>query len=248
MTTHSSILAWEIPWTEEPGRLQSTGSQRVKRDWVTEHENRRTYEKLTCSLKRLSLPTLSPAPIPSVLQALVIDILPLLTNYLVILVMAHGHLITLIAYFVNFISREPGNYICGIVIFSSTLGQFIILHSFLRPSSYLLTVMSLLFLASFSVFTDQFGLPTFPGTHPSLLREEYVSVLYRLFCTYWSIHNALPTSGESDIPARQTGVTLGGDTRVTSVWDITAQILIEVTSVTLLQLIYYLSLIKRTKN
>ena len=27
MVTHSSILAWEIPWTEEPGRLQSTGSQ-----------------------------------------------------------------------------------------------------------------------------------------------------------------------------------------------------------------------------
>ena len=199
--------------------------------------------------KRLSLPTLLPTPlVPSVLQALVIDILPLLTNYLVILVMAHGHLITLIAYFVNFISQEPGNYICGIVIFFSTLGQFTILHSFLGPSSYLLTVMSLLFLASFSVFTDQFGLPTFPGTHPSLLREEYLSVLYRLFCTYWSIHNALPTSGESDIPSRQTGVTLGGDTRVTSVWDITTQILIEVTIVTLLQLIYYLLLIKRTKN
>ena len=29
MVTHSSILAWRIPWTEEPGRLQSTGSQRV---------------------------------------------------------------------------------------------------------------------------------------------------------------------------------------------------------------------------
>ena len=29
MATHSSILAWEIPWTEEPGRLQSTGSQRI---------------------------------------------------------------------------------------------------------------------------------------------------------------------------------------------------------------------------
>ena len=28
MTTHSSILAWEIPWTEEPGRLQSMGFQR----------------------------------------------------------------------------------------------------------------------------------------------------------------------------------------------------------------------------
>ena len=30
MATHSSILAWKIPWTEEPGRLQSMGSQRVK--------------------------------------------------------------------------------------------------------------------------------------------------------------------------------------------------------------------------
>ena len=28
MTTHSSILAWEIPWTEEPGRIQSMGSQK----------------------------------------------------------------------------------------------------------------------------------------------------------------------------------------------------------------------------
>ena len=32
MATHSSILAWRIPWTEEPSGLQSTGSQRVKRD------------------------------------------------------------------------------------------------------------------------------------------------------------------------------------------------------------------------
>ena len=29
MATHSSILAWEVPWREEPGRLQSMGSQRV---------------------------------------------------------------------------------------------------------------------------------------------------------------------------------------------------------------------------
>ena len=35
MTTHSTILAWRIPWTEEPGRLQSTGSQRVGHNWVT---------------------------------------------------------------------------------------------------------------------------------------------------------------------------------------------------------------------
>ena len=32
MATHSSILAWRIPWTEEPGRLQSMGSQRVEHD------------------------------------------------------------------------------------------------------------------------------------------------------------------------------------------------------------------------
>ena len=32
METHSSILAWEIPWTEEPGMLQSMGSQRVGHD------------------------------------------------------------------------------------------------------------------------------------------------------------------------------------------------------------------------
>ena len=32
MATHSSILAWKIPWTEEPGRLQSMGSQRTGHD------------------------------------------------------------------------------------------------------------------------------------------------------------------------------------------------------------------------
>jgi len=32
MATHSSILAWRIPWMERPGRLQSTGSQRVGHD------------------------------------------------------------------------------------------------------------------------------------------------------------------------------------------------------------------------
>ena len=35
MATYSSILAWWILWTEEPGGLQSTGSQRVRHDWVT---------------------------------------------------------------------------------------------------------------------------------------------------------------------------------------------------------------------
>ena len=35
MATHSSILAWKIPWMEEPGRLRSMGSQRVGHDWAT---------------------------------------------------------------------------------------------------------------------------------------------------------------------------------------------------------------------
>ena len=35
MATYSSILAWRIPWTEEPGRLQSTGSQRAGHEWAT---------------------------------------------------------------------------------------------------------------------------------------------------------------------------------------------------------------------
>ena len=36
MSTHSRTLAWKIPWTEEPGRLQSMGPQRVRHDWATE--------------------------------------------------------------------------------------------------------------------------------------------------------------------------------------------------------------------
>ena len=36
MATHSSIFSWRIPWTEEPGRLQSMGSKRVRHDWVTD--------------------------------------------------------------------------------------------------------------------------------------------------------------------------------------------------------------------
>ena len=37
MATHSSLLAWRIPWTEEPGGLQSTRSQRVGQDCVSKH-------------------------------------------------------------------------------------------------------------------------------------------------------------------------------------------------------------------
>ena len=43
MATHSSVLAWEIPRTEEPGGLQSTGSPRVGHDLVTEHARRTNF-------------------------------------------------------------------------------------------------------------------------------------------------------------------------------------------------------------
>ena len=35
IATHSSVLAWEIPWTKQPGRLQSRGLQRVRHDLAT---------------------------------------------------------------------------------------------------------------------------------------------------------------------------------------------------------------------
>ena len=41
VAAHSSILAWEMPWTEEPRGLQFMGSQRVGHDLATEHEHTR---------------------------------------------------------------------------------------------------------------------------------------------------------------------------------------------------------------
>ena len=38
MVTHSNIIAWEIPWTEEPGRLQFMGSQRVRYNLATKKQ------------------------------------------------------------------------------------------------------------------------------------------------------------------------------------------------------------------
>ena len=60
MATHSTILAWRIPWTEEPGWLQSMGSQRVRRDQST------NTHTLGCDLKplctRQSTPRLEQRP------------------------------------------------------------------------------------------------------------------------------------------------------------------------------------------
>ena len=42
MATHSSSIAWEIPWTKEPDRLPSMESQRVGHNWATELEDKHT--------------------------------------------------------------------------------------------------------------------------------------------------------------------------------------------------------------
>ena len=42
LATHSSVLAWKIPWTEEPDRLQSMGLQRVRHDLVTKQQQLQT--------------------------------------------------------------------------------------------------------------------------------------------------------------------------------------------------------------
>ena len=55
MVTHSSILAWEIPWTEEPGRLQSMGSQRIGHNLATEH--RKLCDTIKLEEMFLSSPT-----------------------------------------------------------------------------------------------------------------------------------------------------------------------------------------------
>ena len=55
MATHSSILAWRIPWTEEPGGLQSTGSQRVGNDWVTHTHTHIHTPSSHSSIRQLAL-------------------------------------------------------------------------------------------------------------------------------------------------------------------------------------------------
>ena len=44
MATHSSILTWEIPWTEEPGGIQSMGSQRSGYNLPTKQKQKRVYQ------------------------------------------------------------------------------------------------------------------------------------------------------------------------------------------------------------
>ena len=72
MATHSSTLAWKIPWREEPGKLQSMGSLRVGHDWVTSLSLSKIQNKRFSNL-RTKLPCLSPVselPPPGVKETL----------------------------------------------------------------------------------------------------------------------------------------------------------------------------------
>ena len=64
MATRSSILAWRIPWTEHPGRLQSMGSQRVGHNWSNlAHINRLWYiHKMVCKSPTLQADSLLSEP------------------------------------------------------------------------------------------------------------------------------------------------------------------------------------------
>ena len=50
MATSSSILAWEIPWTEKPGGLKSMESQRVRHNLVTEHARTHTHTNMILNI------------------------------------------------------------------------------------------------------------------------------------------------------------------------------------------------------
>ena len=56
MAAHSSILAWGIPWTEEPGGLQSMGLQRVGHHLETKQQQQSMYRSLLLQKKSLSFP------------------------------------------------------------------------------------------------------------------------------------------------------------------------------------------------
>ena len=79
MATHSSTLAWKIPWTEEPARLQSMGSQRVGHDWATSlslHSHPYMTTGKTIALTRWTFVGKVMSPLFNILSRLVIAFLP----------------------------------------------------------------------------------------------------------------------------------------------------------------------------
>ena len=60
METHSSILSWKTLWTEEPGRLQSMGLQRIGHDWVTKTSTATNLANIMTEWTWIASPLLSP--------------------------------------------------------------------------------------------------------------------------------------------------------------------------------------------
>ena len=59
MATHSSIVSWRIPWTEEPGGLQTTGAQRVRYDWSNLIHTRELVNAISTVPEQRERPTVS---------------------------------------------------------------------------------------------------------------------------------------------------------------------------------------------
>ena len=75
VTTYSSILAWRIPWTEEPGGLQSMGLQGVRQDWATNTHTHTHTHTATYWLRNLGYVISSPwAPVSSLLKDKILTI------------------------------------------------------------------------------------------------------------------------------------------------------------------------------
>ena len=81
MATHSSFLAWRTPWTEEPGELQSTGSQRVRHDWATSL-SLSNFE--VCNVVLLTRITVLYIRSPKVIHLLTASLYPLTTIFSVL--------------------------------------------------------------------------------------------------------------------------------------------------------------------
>ena len=67
MAIHSSTLAWKIPWTEEPDRLQSMGSQRVGKDLATEQQQQLIRASLVAQIVK-NLPAMQETQVQSLGQ------------------------------------------------------------------------------------------------------------------------------------------------------------------------------------
>ena len=62
MATHSSILTWRIPWTEEPGGLQSTGWQLFTIPWTAAHQASLSFTISWSLLKLMAIESVMPSP------------------------------------------------------------------------------------------------------------------------------------------------------------------------------------------